>query len=60
MRKPERESARKKKWSGKRDSNPRHLPWQGRALPTELFPPQMHGLSRLGEYRNWLEILTSP
>lgn len=27
-----------KKWSGKRDSNPRPLPWQGNALPTELFP----------------------
>ena len=26
------------KWSGKRDSNPRHQPWQGCALPTELFP----------------------
>ena len=25
-------------WSGKRDLNPRQLPWQGRALPTELFP----------------------
>ncbi len=25
-------------WSGKRDSNPRHQPWQGCALPTELFP----------------------
>lgn len=25
-------------WSGKRDSNPRPLPWQGNALPTELFP----------------------
>ena len=24
--------------SGKRDSNPRHQPWQGCALPTELFP----------------------
>ena len=23
----------KKKWSGKRDSNSRHLPWQGNALP---------------------------
>ncbi len=22
-----------KKWSGKRDSNPRPLPWQGNALP---------------------------
>ena len=25
--------------SGKRDSDPRPRPWQGRALPTELFPP---------------------
>ena len=25
--------------SGKRDSNPRPQPWQGCALPTELFPP---------------------
>ena len=25
-------------WSGKRDSNPRPLPWQGNALPIELFP----------------------
>ena len=27
-----------KKRSGKRDSNSRPRPWQGRALPTELFP----------------------
>ena len=27
-----------KLWSGKRDSNSRPRPWQGRALPTELFP----------------------
>ena len=26
-----------KKKSEKRDSNPRPRPWQGRALPTELF-----------------------
>src|SRR5215207_6571472 len=26
--------------SGKRDSNPRPQPWQGCALPTELFPPE--------------------
>ncbi len=26
------------KWSGKRGSNPRPLPWQGSALSTELFP----------------------
>ncbi len=25
-------------WSGKRDSNPRPMPWQGIALSTELFP----------------------
>ena len=25
-------------WSGRRGSNPRHLPWQGSALPTELHP----------------------
>ena len=25
-------------WSGKRDLNPRPLPWQGNALPAELFP----------------------
>ena len=27
-----------RKWSGKRGSNSRPRPWQGRALPTELFP----------------------
>ena len=30
-----------KKRSGKRDSNPRPQPWQGCALPTELFPQVM-------------------
>jgi hypothetical protein len=30
--------------SGKRDSNPRPRPWQGRALPTELFPHEGMGL----------------
>ena len=29
---------RERIWSGKRDSNSRPRPWQGRALPTELFP----------------------
>ena len=29
---------REEKLSGKRDSNPRPQPWQGCALPTELFP----------------------
>ena len=28
-------------WSGKRDSNPQPLPWQGNALPIELFPHNM-------------------
>ena len=28
--------------SGKRDSDSRPRPWQGRALPTELFPHKMH------------------
>ena len=28
-------------WSGKRDSNSRPRPWQGRALPTELFPQKI-------------------
>ena len=27
------------RWSEKRDSNPRPQPWQGCALPTELFSP---------------------
>ena len=27
--------------SGKRDSNSRPQPWQGCALPTELFPPDL-------------------
>ncbi len=26
-------------WSGKRGSNSRPQPWQGCALPAELFPP---------------------
>src|ERR1051325_7123878 len=26
------------RWSGRRDSNPRHRPWQGRTLPAELLP----------------------
>src|SRR5690349_14410715 len=32
------ESPVKGGWSGRRDSNSRHLPWQGSALPTELRP----------------------
>ncbi len=33
-------------WSGKRVSNSRPQPWQGCALPTELFPQQPGGASR--------------
>ena len=29
-------------WSGKPDSNRRPQPWQGCALPTELFPQTRH------------------
>jgi hypothetical protein len=38
-----------KNWSGKRDSNSRPQPWQGCALPAELFPPQVewHSTERL-------------
>ncbi len=28
-------------WSGRRDSNPRHQPWQGCTLPAELLPREM-------------------
>ena len=32
--------------SGKRDLNPRHPPWQGGALPTELFPRVLYHCER--------------
>jgi hypothetical protein len=35
-----------KKWSGRRDSNPRPSPWQGDALPTEPLP--LGGLRNAG------------
>src|SRR5215831_14751989 len=38
----ERRFIRSRNWSGKRDSNSRPRPWQGRALPTELFPREPH------------------
>jgi hypothetical protein len=37
-------------WSGKRDSNSRPRPWQGRALPTELFPRL--GVAHFIEFRS--------
>src|SRR6267143_3477104 len=37
--------------SGKRDSNPRPQPWQGCALPTELFPRALTKLRvKIGPY----------
>ena len=36
--------------SGKRDSDPRPRPWQGRALPTELFPRGSPIIEKLGSY----------
>ena len=38
----------KKHWSGKRDSNSRPRPWQGRALPTELLPPLRFAVAKVG------------
>jgi hypothetical protein len=32
------EKANAQKWSGKRDSDPQPSPWEGDALPIELFP----------------------
>ena len=37
-------SALLKVWSGRRDSNPRHRPWQGRTLPAELLPRRLYYL----------------
>src|SRR3954447_16792433 len=36
--------------SGKRDSNPRPQPWQGCALPTELFPRAAKSNRSVGRY----------
>src|SRR5436309_5009043 len=42
------------KWSGKRDSNSRPQPWQGCALPTELFP-----LGRFADQRSLFQAISS-
>ena len=42
--------------SGKRDSNPRPQPWQGCALPTELFPQR---LIRFDQYSDFTAGLAS-
>ena len=42
-------------WSGKRDSNPRPLPWQGNALPIELFPQllEMYHMIEVCQQKIW-------
>ena len=45
-------------WSGKRDSNSRPPPWQGDALPTELFPHHADTREKMATRRG-LEPLTS-
>jgi CheY-like chemotaxis protein len=37
---------RPRSWSGRPDSNRRHLPWQGSALPAELLPRAEEGPAR--------------
>ena len=41
-------------WSGKRDSNSRPQPWQGYALPTELFPHAMYNTATKLRVKNFL------
>src|SRR5581483_7230456 len=33
-----------REWSGRRDSNPRHQPWQGCTLPAELLPRRQNSI----------------
>src|SRR6266702_8310141 len=46
--------------SGKRDSNPRPQPWQGCALPTELFPRAAKSNRSVGLYLPPCQSLTRP
>ena len=48
-----------KMWSGKRDSDPRPQPWQGCALPTELFPPFLRKAGIFGGTRHQVNLLLS-
>jgi hypothetical protein len=43
-------------WSGKRDSNSRPRPWQGRALPTELFPRKSTSFKHNSEQHHLLSL----
>lgn len=38
------------KWSEKRDSNPRPPPWQGGALPTELFSQNVMNVASIKKH----------
>ncbi len=44
---PPREEGARLRWSGRRDSNSRHLPWQGSALPAELLPRNTRAVRRM-------------
>ena len=48
------------KKSGKRDSDPRPQPWQGCALPTELFPQKIKKNGEEEETRTPTSQLTLP
>src|SRR5579859_7142583 len=41
------ERGKSSEWSGRRDSNPRHQPWQGCTLPAELLPLERNFYSLL-------------
>ena len=43
--------------SGKRDSDPRPQPWQGCALPTELFPLVLRTIGNFGGARHKVNFL---
>ena len=49
----------RKKKSGKRDSDPRPQPWQGCALPTELFPLVLRTIAISGGVRHKVNFLRS-
>src|SRR2546427_8437787 len=46
-------------WSGKRDSNSRPQPWQGCALPTELFPRKPTCYRKSGKHTSDFTFLTA-
>ena len=49
----------KRIWSGKRDSNSRPQPWQGCALPTELFPHAVYNTACKNRVNNFMKNLVS-